>query len=126
VTSPVLQLRVRSDVLERIDEARGDDTRSAWVLRLIDRELSGQQRAEEGPVKTSSTPAASSLGAIAPGEPSHGAICMTPGCWERDTRKYGLRKLPLCTACAAALQGQEYKREIPPGAQRLLKGGTAA
>jgi len=37
----VLQLRVPEDTLAR-GEARGDDTRSAWVLRLIDRELVGQ------------------------------------------------------------------------------------
>ncbi len=38
---------------------------------------------------------------------------MTPGCWERNIRKYGLRSLPLCQACAAALQGETYKREVP-------------
>ena len=35
---------------------------------------------------------------------------MTPGCWERNTAKYGLRELPLCTACAAALAGKVYQR----------------
>ena len=30
-----------------------------------------------------------------------------------DTGRYGLRRLVLCTACAAALQGQDYKREVP-------------
>jgi len=40
---------------------------------------------------------------------------MTPGCWERNTAKYGLRELPLRTACAAALTGKVYQR---PGAER--------
>jgi len=31
------------------------------------------------------------------------------------TAKYGLRELPLCTACAAALTGKVYQR---PGAER--------
>ena len=33
-----------------------------------------------------------------------------PGCWQRDTRKYGLRSLPLCPARAAALAGEVYQR----------------
>jgi hypothetical protein len=52
-------------------------------------------------------------------------LCMGPGCLERNTRRYGLRKLPLCAACAAALQGHVYKREIPPGAERLIRRGAA-
>jgi hypothetical protein len=59
------------------------------------------------------------------GEPSPGVVCMGPGCWQRDTSRYGLRRIPLCPACAAALQGQTYKRELPPGAARLLKRGAA-
>jgi hypothetical protein len=58
-------------------------------------------------------PAAPSLAAIADGEPSSGALCMGPGCFQRDTRKYGLRELPLCTACTAALQGETCKRNCP-------------
>jgi hypothetical protein len=45
VTSPVIQVRVPEDTVARIDQARGDDTRSAWLQRLIDRELNGQQPA---------------------------------------------------------------------------------
>ena len=46
------------------------------------------------------------------------------GCWNRDTARYGLRRLVLCTACAAALQGQVYQR---PGADkaRILRRGAA-
>jgi hypothetical protein len=48
---------------------------------------------------------------------------MGPGCWERNTRKSGLRQLPLCPACDA-LQGQVYVR---PGAERARAiAGTAA
>ena len=35
---------------------------------------------------------------------------MTAGCWEHNTAKYGLRELPLCTACAAALAGKVCQR----------------
>ena len=118
MAAPVLQLRVPEDTLARIDHARGDDTRSAWLQRLIDRELAGQ-------TATPAPAATPSLAAIADGEPSHGAICMTPGCWQRDTRKYGLRSLPLCQACAAALRGQTYQREIPPSARRIIRRGAA-
>ena len=48
------------------------------------------------------------------------------GCWNRDTARYGLRNLDLCHACAAALQGHTYQRDIPPGAARLIRRGTAA
>jgi hypothetical protein len=70
-------------------------------------------------------PAALSLTVIADGEPSGGAICMTPGCWERNTAKYGLRQVPLCTACRAALEGRTHQREIPPSAARLMRRGAA-
>lgn len=49
MTSPVLQLRVPEDTLARLDDTRGEETRSAWVLRLIDRELNGiPKRLAEG------------------------------------------------------------------------------
>ena len=65
------------------------------------------------------------IAAIGTGEPSPGVVCMGPGCWQRDTSRYGLRKLPLCPACAAALQGRTYQREIPPSAARLIRRGAA-
>jgi hypothetical protein len=52
------------------------------------------------------------LAALADGEPSPGVLCMTPGCFQLDTRKYGLRKLALCTACAATLTGEVYQRPV--------------
>lgn len=66
-----------------------------------------------------------SLGAIGPGEPSPGVACSVPACWNRDTARYGLRRLVLCTACAAALQGHTYQREMPPGAERVIRRGAA-
>ena len=65
--------------------------------------------------------AAAAIAATGTGEPSPGVVCMGPGCWQRDTRKYGLRSLPLCPACAAALQGRTHQREIPPSAARLTR-----
>ena len=65
------------------------------------------------------------LTALPAGEPCPGALCMGPGCFQRDTARYGLRRLVLCTACAAALRGQAYQRPLSPSAARIL-GGTAA
>jgi hypothetical protein len=53
VAASVVQLRVPEDTPARIDEIRGDATRSAWLLRLIDRELVGQQPA---PVTATDSP----------------------------------------------------------------------
>lgn len=41
---------------------------------------------------SASSPASPSLGALPDGDPSHGVLCMGPGCFQRDTRKYGLRQ----------------------------------
>ena len=121
MAAPVLQLRVPEDTLARIDQARGDDTRSAWVLRLIDRELDGQAVAAKPATGVSDSPAGPLV--IPPGEPCPGAACSGPGCWNRDTARYGLRRLPLCTACAAALQGNVHQREVPEGAARVIRRG---
>jgi len=45
-------------------------------------------------------------------------------CPERSTSRYGLRGMSLCPACAAALQGHSYKRETPPGTERLRRGAA--
>ena len=47
---------------------------------------------------------------------SLGVLCTGSGCYQRDTARYGLRRLVLCAACAAALRGQAYKRETSAGA----------
>ncbi len=38
MSGPVVQLRVPEDTLARLDGTRGEETRSAWILSLIDRE----------------------------------------------------------------------------------------
>ena len=123
MSAPVLQLRVPENTLGRIDQARGDDTRSAWVLRLIDRELHGQASAVKTGTGVPDYPAGPL--AIPGGEPCPGAACCGPGCWNRDTARYGLRRLPLCAACAAALQGKVHQREVPEGAARVMRRGGA-
>jgi hypothetical protein len=47
-----------------------------------------------------------------------------PARWNCDTGRYGLRRLVLCTACAA-LQGQDDKREVPESAARAIRRGAA-
>jgi hypothetical protein len=93
------------------------------LAELIRRGLGANTANAESDTAVTDLPA--SLAAIGPGEPSPGAVCMTPGCWQKDTRACGLRKLPLCTACAAAIQGREHKRELPPSAARLTRRGAA-
>jgi hypothetical protein len=116
MAAPVVQLRVPEDTLAAVDGARGDDTRSAWILALIERELLDDGAGRE-PAATSPTgPAASPLGAISNGESSPGTLCMGPGCWQRSTRRYGARRLPLCDGCKAALTGEPLPREIPAAA----------
>ena len=69
-------------------------------------------------------PAISSLSAIPSGEPSPGVLCLGPGCWERNTRKFGLRQLPALPGLRCRPPGQVYVR---PGAERARAiGGTAA
>jgi hypothetical protein len=117
VSVPVLQLRVPETTLARLDDARSEETRSARVLRLIDRELTGQT--------ATPSPASPSLAALPDGEPGNGALCMGPRCFQRDTSKYGLRQLPLCPACRAALEGCTHQRDLPPSAARLMHRGAA-
>jgi hypothetical protein len=47
-------------------------------------------------------------------EPSPGAVCSGPRCWNRDTARYGFRRLILRRSCAGALKGETYKGEPPP------------
>lgn len=93
------------------------------VAELVRRGLTAGTAA--APQPSTSSPAASSLAAIIDGEPSPGVVCMAPACWQRNTSRYGLRRLPLCPACRAALQGETYQAEIPPSAARLIQRGAA-
>jgi hypothetical protein len=117
MASPVVQLRVPEDMLAAVDGTRGDGTRSAWILALIERELLGKTPAP--------SPAVSSLAAIPDGEPSPGVACAGPGCWQRNTSRYGLRRVPLCPACRAALQGQPYEPPASLALARALRGNAA-
>lgn len=65
------------------------------------------------------------LVALPDGEPSRGVLCAAPGCWERNTSKYGLRQVPFCPACHAALEGRTHQREIPASAARIMRRGAA-
>jgi hypothetical protein len=62
---------------------------------------------------------------LPPGEPCPGVACSGPGCWNRDTARYGLRHLVLCRACVAPLQGEAYRREPPGRAARVDRRGAA-
>jgi hypothetical protein len=79
---------------------------------------------QPGPASQPASQATAAI-AITGGEPSPGVACSGPGCWNRDTARYGLRHLVLCTACAAALQGQVHKRQPPEATARALRRGAA-
>jgi hypothetical protein len=116
-------MRVPETTLARLDDARGEETRSAWVLRLIDRELNGQTAAAKPATAVGDSPARPLV--LPPGEPCPGVACCGPSCWNRDTARYGLRQLALCPACRAALEGRTYQREILESAAKLLRRGAA-
>jgi len=107
----------------------------AAVQRYLSGELTSQAlpASQPGPELTSHAQPASqvrgqvtsqAITATGPGEPSPGVLCMGPGCWERNTSRYGLRRLPLCPACAAALGGETYQRKASPGAAQILQRVT--
>jgi hypothetical protein len=72
---------------------------------------------------TAPAPASPCLAALPDGEPSPGTLCMGPGCLERSTSRYGLRRMPLCRACGAALTGETYQRPVTPAQARAIGGG---
>ena len=115
----VISARIGEDLLTRVDGIRGDQTR-AWVASLIEREL----LAGDGERGTTGS-AASSLGAIPDGEPSPGVACAGPGCWQRSTRRYGTRRLPLCDGCKSALTGEPIQRPATAVLARALRGDAA-
>jgi len=120
----------RTSVYLAADLAAAVKASGVPLAELVRRGLAvGTAPAAQAGVRTaanrSDSPAAAPLAALPDGEPSPGTLCMGPGCFQRDTARYGLRRLVLCTACAAALQGQAYQRPRSPSAARIL-GGTAA
>jgi len=98
----------------------------AAVQRYASGDLtSSAEPASQPPALPASQGTPALLTAVSPGEPSHGTICMTPGCWQRDTSRFGLRQVPLCPACRAALEGRTHQRDLSPSAARLIRRGAA-
>jgi hypothetical protein len=117
----------RSSVYLADDLAAAVKASGTPLAELVRRGLAhNAQPADQPADKHLVAQAAHSSIAIGPGEPSPGVLCAGPGCFQRDTARYGLRRLVLCAACAAALQGQVHRREVPPGAARVIQRGTAA
>jgi hypothetical protein len=81
--------------------------------------------ASQPPASVTSQAAAAFPAALDTGRPSPGVLCMTPKCFQRDTRTYGLRDLPLCTACAHALAGETWQRPITPAQARAIRKTAA-
>lgn len=108
-----ITIRLPAGLRERIRQARGDLAESEFVVTAITALLD-----DVGP---GDYPAELFLAA---GVPSPGVLCMGPGCLQRDASRYGLRSLPLCPACAAALTGTEYRKPQPviPPAWRTSRG----
>ena len=118
----LVQLKIPAGLLEQIDQAAADTTRTAWLLDAARSAL-----ADSVPDDFPSSPPGPVVGAFAAGVPSPGALCMGPGCLQRDTVRYGIRRMPLCPACAAALTGTEYRKPQPviPPAWRTARGRQA-
>ncbi len=109
----------------------------ALMRAAVERYAAGDLTSQAEPASQAAAPVTSQPGppgqpasqpapaiAITGGKPGPPALCMGPGCWDRTTRRYGLRNLPLCPACRAALAGEAYQREIPASAARLARRGT--
>jgi hypothetical protein len=102
--------------------ASGDLTSNAEPASQPHPELTSHGQAASHPA---SQRAGTAITVTGDGKPSPGIVCVGPGCWQRDTTRYGLRQLPLCPGCRAALEGRIYQREIPPSAARLMRRSAA-
>ena len=107
----LVQVKVPADLLAEVDAAAAGETRTSWILAAI-RAALADTGPDDSPVAEPFPPAAP--GSLVPAEPSPGVACTAPGCWDRATARYGLRRIPLCPADAAALTGQTYRRPRPP------------
>ena len=134
----LVQMRVPEDLLAAIDGARGEESRTAWVLAAAELALSAEASAEPPPLAAAPTAAPRSIGT---GIPSPGVACAWGACWARDTSRYGVtdpaeltrggyRERPrdenkvgivLCPAHAALLEGREYRSPAAARAGRLAK-----
>ena len=126
-------MRVPDDLLARIDEACGGETRTAWLLGLAERELDdsgpddgGMEAVPAGLLVTYEIPPG--------GIDSPGVACSWPECWARDTSRYGVTDpaeltrggyrdrprdaelcgITFCPAHAARLDGFRYVRAHQP------------
>jgi hypothetical protein len=79
--------------------ASGELTSQALPASQPCPELTSQADAASPPrARVTSQDNAAAITAIPDGEPSPGVLCMGPGCLERSTSRYGLRRMPLCPA----------------------------
>jgi len=97
---------VPEGTLAAVDEACGAEGRAGFILAAVARALEPSARAVRGPG-----------GRLAGGTACGGVACGYPGCWLRDTARYGdpldHGGLVLCAAHAHAVAGAPYQR---PGA----------
>jgi gamma-glutamyltranspeptidase len=83
----------------------------------------GKVTGQPGPASQPASQAAVAI-TITDSEPGPGVACAAPRCWQRNTANYGLRRLPVCPACRAALEGRTYQSEVPEPAARAVRRGA--
>jgi hypothetical protein len=132
VPAPQRTARIEDDIWEPAQtRAQAEGASLGALMRAaVQRYASGDLTSTAEPASQPAAPAASQgtpalVTVTGAGEPSPGVMCMGPACFERNTSKFGLRRVALCPACHAALEGRTYKREIPPSAARALRRGAA-
>jgi hypothetical protein len=94
--------------------ASGDLTSNAEPASQPHPDLTSHAQAASHPA---SQRASAAITVTGPGEPSPGVVCMGPGCWQRDTSRYGFRQLPLCPACC-------YQHDRLPNRRRVTTANT--
>lgn len=120
--------RTRSGIPPRNGRSPKAPLNTTLMRAAVQRQAAGDLTSTAGPASQpgpASRATAAAITIAGTGEPCPGVACSGPGCWQRDTARYGLRRLVLFTACAAALQGHALQREMPPGAERLIRRGAA-
>ena len=107
----VVSARLSEDLLDRLDIARGEASRGAWLTALATRDLTAAAR-----------PAGAKL---AGGIPCPGVACSHSGCCQRDTARYGdpddFGGLILCPSHAADAVGERYVRPRPAQRSSVLR-----
>jgi hypothetical protein len=138
MSAPQRTARIEDEIWEHAQaRAKSEGVSLGALMRAaVQRYSSGDLTSNAGPASQlpaglTSQPAPASqvtpalLTVMSPGEPSPGVLCMGPGCLGRSTSRYGLRRMPLCPACRAALEGRTYQRELSPAAARAMRRGAA-